>query len=188
VSGVINSRRRWREDRQRWRRRNARERKSLHTLNGALQEIYRDCRQQLLTCALAITRCHDRAEEAIQEAFYRLFRLNKKPRHLKAYVFRTVRNAAIDQVRRNPPPADEVHEFIFDPGANPRETAAANEFKRRVTEAMLTISTDERETIVEHVYGGLTFREIAQVRQAPLGTVTAWYHRGLKKLRARLEE
>lgn len=166
----------------------ARERKLLHTLNGALERIYRDHRQQMFTCALSITRCPDRAEDAIQEAFCRLFRLNGKPRYLKAYVFRSVRNAALDQVRRNPPPADQVIEFIFDPGAGPRDTAADNEFKRRVAEALLTLSDDERETIVQHIYGELTFREIAEVRQAPLGTVTAWHRRGLKKLRARLEE
>lgn len=160
----------------------------MQTLNAAFEQIYREYRQQLFTCALAITRCPDRAEDAIQEAFYRLFRLKSKPRRLKAYVFRAVRNAAIDQVRRNPPPADELSELIFDSGAGPRDNAAGNEFKRRVAEALLTLSENERETIVEHIYGELTFRDIARVREAPLGTVVTWYHRGLKKLRARLEE
>lgn len=160
----------------------------MDTLNGALERIYLECRQQLFTCAMAITRCPDRAEDAIQEAFYRLFRLDSEPRHLKAYVFRAVRNAAVDQVRRNPPPGDELNEFIFDPAAGPRDSAAHNEFKRRVAEALLTLSGDERETIVEHIYGNLTFREIARVRDAPIATVASWFRRGLKKLRDRLEE
>ncbi len=160
----------------------------MHTLNGSLEDIYLRYRQELFTCALAITRCPGRADDAIQEAFCRLFRLSSKPRHLKAYVFRTVRNAAIDEVRRNPPPAEELNEFIFDPGAVPREAAADSEFKRRVAEVLLTLPEDERETIVQHIYGGLTFREIAVVRQAPRGTIAAWYRRGLKKLRAKLEE
>ena len=160
----------------------------MHRLNGALERIYRDYRQQMFTCALAITRCPDRAEDAIQEAFGRLFRLGRKPRHLKAYVFRSVRNAALDQVRRNPPPVNGIDEFIFDPGAGPREAAATSEFERRVAEALLTLSDDERETIVQHIYGNLKFREIARVRERPLGTVAGWYHRGLRKLRTRLEE
>lgn len=164
------------------------ERKQLHTLNGALERIYLEYRQQLFTCALAITRRPDRAEDAIQEAFCRLFRLDSKPRHLKAYVFRTVRNAAIDQVRRNPPLGNELNEFIFDRAAGPRDRAADNEFKRQVAKALLTLSEDERETIVQHIHGNLTFREIARVREAPLGTVVTWYRRGLKKLRDRLEE
>lgn len=160
----------------------------MDTLNGELERIYRDHRRQFFTCALAITRCPDRAEDAIQEAFYRLFRLSSKPRHLKAYVFQAVRNAAIDQLRHESAPTEELNEFIFDPGTGPHEAAAGSEFGRRVAEGLLALSDDERETIVQHIYGGLTFREIAQIREAPLGTVTAWYNRGLIKLRARLEE
>jgi RNA polymerase sigma-70 factor (ECF subfamily) len=164
------------------------ERKQLHTLNGALERIYLEYRQQLFSCALSITRRSDLADDAIQEAFYRLFRLDSKPRHLKAYVFRTVRNAAVDQVRRNPAPAEELGEFIFDRAAGPRDRAVDNELKRQAAEALLALSEDERETIVQHIYGNLTFREIARVREAPLGTVVTWYRRGLKKLRDRLEE
>jgi RNA polymerase sigma-70 factor (ECF subfamily) len=160
----------------------------LDTLNGALERIYREYRQQLFTCALAITRCPERAEDAVQEAFHRLFRASAKPRRLKAYVFRVVRNAAIDQVRRQEPPTEELSEFIFEPGTGPREAVTDKEFSQRVAEALLNLSADERETIVEHIYGDLTFREISRVRQAPLGTVTTWYRRGLKKLRGLLEE
>jgi RNA polymerase sigma factor (sigma-70 family) len=107
---------------------------------------------------------------------------------LKAYVFRAVRNAAIDQVRRGPPAAEELNEFIFDAGMGPREAAAESEFKQRVAEALLTLSENEREVIIEHVYGELTFREIAQVREAAVGTVVSWYRRGMRRLRARLED
>ena len=157
------------------------------TLDGALERVYRDHRQQLFTCALAITRCRGRAEDAIQEAFHRLFHLSRRPRHLKAYVFRAVRNAAIDQVRRAPPAALELNEFIFDSKPGPREAAAENEFQRRVAEGLLTLSENEREVIVQHVYGELTFRQIAQVRETAVGTVVSWYRRGMKRLRLQLE-
>jgi RNA polymerase sigma-70 factor (ECF subfamily) len=161
------------------------------SLNGALDQVYSECRQQLFTCALAITRCPDIAEDAIQEAFYRLFRLNCQPQNIKAYVFRAVRNAAIDQVRKNSAPVNSIPEFamdfIFDSRPGPADAAMENEFQRRVAEALMGLVEDERETIVQHLYGNLTFREIAEVREAPLGTVTSWYQRGLEKLRARLE-
>lgn len=157
-------------------------------LNGMLERFYREHRQQLFTCALAVTRCADRAEDAVQEAFCRLLRLERAPRHLKAYVFRAVRNAALDQVRGGGRPALEADESIFAPGSGPRDQAAGHELQRRVAEALAALSDDERETVVQRLYGDLTFREIAEIRQTPLGTVAAWYHRGLQKLRARLEE
>ncbi len=157
-------------------------------LNGELNQFYREYRRQLFTCALAITRCPDRAEDAVQEAFCRLFRFGVSPKDLKAYVFRTVRNAALDQARNNLALPQANPEFIFDPRPDPCDTATAAEFQRQVAEALTALSEDECETIVQHLYGDLTFREIAEIREAPLGTITAWYQRGLKKLRAELQK
>ncbi len=157
-------------------------------LNGALERFYCERRRQLFTCALAVTRCPDRAEDAIQEAFSRLFRLRKSPENLKSYVFRSVRNAAVDQVRRNPQPVEMDMEFIFDPEADPRADAQNKELHRRVGQALLTMQENERETIVLHLYADLTFREIAELTEAPLGTVASWYRRGIEKLRSMLEE
>jgi RNA polymerase sigma-70 factor (ECF subfamily) len=156
-------------------------------LDGELDRIYREHRGALFTCALAIARCPERAEDAVQEAFCRLFRLDARPRRLKAYVFRAVRNAAIDQARRAPPPAAEGGDFVFDPAPGPAEAAEAAEFRRRAAECLLGLDEDEREAIVLHLFAGLTFREVADVREAPLGTVTSWYRRGIEKLRQRLE-
>lgn len=93
-----------------------------------LNLVYKEYRQQLFTCAMAITRCPDRAEDAVQEAFYRLFRLNVRPRNLKAYVFRTVRNAALDQVRNNSTTIQPNLDFIFDPRPDPCSVATDEEF------------------------------------------------------------
>jgi RNA polymerase sigma-70 factor, ECF subfamily len=157
-------------------------------LNGKLGQFYHEHRCQLFTCALAITRCPDRAEDAVQEAFCRLFRLGARPRDLKAYVFRSVRNAALDQARNKPALPQANPEFIFDPRPDPCDAATASEFQRQVAAAMTALAEDECETIVQHLFGNLTFREIAEIREAPLGTITAWYQRGLKKLRAELEK
>jgi RNA polymerase sigma-70 factor (ECF subfamily) len=156
--------------------------------HAALAQIYREHRQQLFTCALAVTRCPERAEDAIQEVFCRLFGTSVRPRKLKAYVFRAVRNAALDQVVRNPACSQALPEFVFDAGPEPADAMTEGELKRQVAAALVSLAPDECETIVQHLYGGLTFREIAEVRQTPLGTVTSWYRRGLEKLRAKLEE
>jgi DNA-directed RNA polymerase specialized sigma24 family protein len=52
---------------------------------------------------------------------------------------------------------------------------------------MKRLSSDEREVIVQHLYGELTFQQISQIRGHPLGTVVSWYRRGLDKLRRELE-
>ncbi len=157
-------------------------------LRQALEAFYRQHRQHLFTFALAVTRCSARAEDAVHDAFCRLLQAAATPLNMKAYVFRCVRNAAVDQLRRHPALDGEPEESILDPGDDPREAAGKSEFDGRAAVALQTLSDDERETIALHLYSDLTFREIADVRETPMGTVTAWYRRGMEKLRRELEE
>ena len=65
-----------------------------------LERIYRDHRQGLFTLALSITRCPDLAEDAVQDAFTRLWRSEIEPQgDSTAYVFASVRNAALELAR-----------------------------------------------------------------------------------------
>lgn len=156
-------------------------------LGRELEMLFRRHERSLFVCALAVTRSPERAEDAVQEAFYRLFRMTATPENLKAYVYRAVRNAALDQVTRSPAPALPLDESLFDPGENPRQAAARGEFHDRVEVALRQLSPDERETIVQHLYGELTFHEIAELRESSINTITSWYRRGLEKLRTELE-
>jgi RNA polymerase sigma-70 factor (ECF subfamily) len=152
-----------------------------------MERIYDEYGPQLFTCALAVTGRPELAEDAMHDAFYRGFRLTHFPRNLKAYMFRCVRNAAIDQLRQRSKTSRLSEDYIFDSSAGPSELAEQRQFKHRVAEALLKISEDERETIVQHLYADLTFQEIADLRERPLGTITSWYRRGLAKLREQME-
>ena len=135
----------------------------MSTLQEYLAEIYKNHRQQLFTCALAVTRCPEKAEDAVHDAFCCLFRLRRIPRSLKAYVFRAVRNAAIDQIRKNSSlPFDNIN-LVFNLNDNPHETTARNEENQQLMQALAFLSNNERETIIHHIYGELTFREIALI-------------------------
>jgi RNA polymerase sigma-70 factor (ECF subfamily) len=156
-----------------------------------LTQLYCDFRQQLFTCALAVTGSPSRAEDAVHDAFFRMLRrqdaAGNRVTDLKAYVFRAVRNASFDQLRRLGPPREPLPDYVFDPASGPAATAEDADFKRQIVELLARLSPDERETIVLHLYGDLTFQEIATIREAPMGTVVTWYRRGLDKLRRKLE-
>ena len=153
-----------------------------------LERLYNEFSQQLFVCALAVTGSPDLAEDAVQDAFCRLLRHDRVPRNLKAYVFRSVRNAAVDLIRRDKPMRACTDDYIFNSSRNPREEAARIQFQRMVAQALRTLSEDERETIILHLYVELTYREIAELRSRSINTIVSWYQRGLVKLRACLEE
>lgn len=162
------------------------------TLHEALETVYKSCRQQLFTCALHVTRCPARAEDAIHEAFSRLLRMGRMPDDLKVYVFRAVRNAAIDQVTRFRKLGD-VHSnngavAIFESHDGPADSASKREFQSRLETAIASLPEPQRDAVVFHLYGELTFKEIARLQGVPDSTVAARYYRALEKLRAELKE
>jgi len=154
----------------------------------ALEGIYREHRQGLYTLALAITRRADRAEDAVQEAFARLWRSGARPAgDAVAYVFAAVRNAAVDQGRR------AAAETAVDPAsifnglpADPAQAVLDAERHARVRDAVETLPQAEREAVVLRVYGGLTFEQMAEALGEPLATVASRYRRATERLERRL--
>lgn len=100
-----------------------------------------------------------------------------------------MRNAAVDLVRRRGRTVPlESEDGIFDDTDDPRRSAEKKEFQERVSAALDKLPQEERETIVQHLFAGLTFREISEIQNTPLGTVTARFRRGTAKLREEMEE
>ena len=111
---------------------------------------------------------------------------------MKAYVFRCVRNAAVDVVRADSRLNSALNDLerlpLFEEVRTAPEAVDAGLLKTQVAAALTALPPDERETVVQHLWGNLTFREIAIVRDRPIGTVASWYRRGLEKLSRLLEE
>ena len=162
--------------------------KVARTLRREMEMVYDQFGPQLFTCALSVTRCSSLAEDAIHEAFCRGFRLSEVPRNVKAYMFRSVRNAAIDEIRKRSRASSLEEDYIFDGSSGPVELAVEKQFRGQVAGALMKLAPDERETIVQHIYADLTFREISELRDCPLGTVTSWYRRGIAKLKNEMEK
>ena len=156
-------------------------------VNETLRAFYVENRQQLYTYAVSITRQREAAEDAIHSAFQNLLRRDEFPADLRPYVFRCVRNAAVDGLRR----ANIRGESIFaDVPASDQATPAApaSLLARELDERLEKLSPDEREAIVLKIYEEFTFQEIADLRGVPLPTVASWYRRGLEKLKTLLQD
>ena len=151
-------------------------------MNEAFVERLRQCyeanRQELYTYSLTLTGDREAAEDAIHNAFQRLLRRGSAPADLRPYVFRCVRNAAMDHRRQLKRREDSIFTLTDDNG--PRHTPGVHvELKQLLTQ----LSEDERETIVLKVFDSLTFQEIARVREVSINTVSSWYRRGMEKLK-----
>jgi RNA polymerase sigma-70 factor (ECF subfamily) len=152
-----------------------------------LEEIYREHRQGLFTLALSITRSVEQAEDAVQEAFARLWRSDPSPQgDSVAYAFASVRNVAIEVARRRTdrPAGDSLFETAA-PAS--RDGRIEEDACQRVRAAIDRLPLRQRQAVVLRLYAGLTFRQIAEVLGEPLPTVASRYRRALERLRDRLQ-
>lgn len=173
-------------------------------MNGWLEVIYRKQRRALYGLALSITRRPAAAEDAVHDAVLRLTRKGSPPEgDAVAYVFRAVRNAALDQLRQRrrgingktlgqpTGPADNGEmpgvQLFADPGPCPAEQTEQVDEQRRLMHAVEQLPEAQREVIVMKIFGGLTFQQIADAGEEPLSTVSSRYQRGLARLKQQME-
>lgn len=150
-----------------------------------LRRQYELLRQELFTYALALTQSRESAEDVIQNVFRNVLAKSRLPRDLRPYLFRAVRNAAMDEHRARARAAGIGSFLGLDGGrGNGHDPAPAHELESLLAQ----LNEQERECIVLKIYNGLTFAEISGVCGVSINTAASWYRRGIEKLRTALEE
>jgi RNA polymerase sigma-70 factor (ECF subfamily) len=147
-----------------------------------LRHFYESSRAELFMYALSITREPQSAEDAVQTAFCAVLRQKRPPLELRPYLFRCIRNAAIDALHRSAREEAQAAP-LFEREASPDPGLPA-----LVEDLLAQLPADQRETIVLKTYAGLTLREIAEAREVSINTAASWYRRGLERLRELMEE
>ncbi len=133
-----------------------------------------------------LTRDAAAAEEVVQEACLRAYRFfdSFRGEEGRAWLLAIVRNASFSMLGREPPAArfetfDEVvHGGAFEPMPSAEDAALARESAALVREALAALPLEFRETVVLRELHGLSYREIAAVTGAPIGTVMSRLSRG----------
>ena len=160
----------------------------MRRLQPELERLYDRYSRRFFICALAITGCRETAGDAIQDAFYRTLRIRPDVVNLKAYMFRCVRSAAIDLVRKENRPMAWSTQELFEYADTVADKDEQQYLLGKIVHELTRLSPEEREVILQHLVGGLTYRDIAKLLDRPLGTITAWYRRGLKKLQNNVKD
>ena len=135
------------------------------------------------------------AEDLFQETFMRFLKNIGRYRHrgrLRAYLVTVARRLALDQLRkqkiRGEQSLDETNLVPSAGEGSPELNAAEAEQRQRVEGALESLSDKQREVLILHYFGGLTFREIARVTGVPLGTALGRMHYALRHLRKQCVE
>jgi RNA polymerase sigma-70 factor (ECF subfamily) len=144
------------------------------------------------------TRSHHDAEDMLGELTLRLVRTLKRydeRGRFEPWLFRIAANMVRDRIRRrksNPRPAslsaegrggDAMVDHLPGPARPVDADLLAAEASEELNEALNKLDDTTREMILLRHFGQMSFKEIAEWFECPLGTALARVHRGLKSLR-----
>jgi RNA polymerase sigma-70 factor (ECF subfamily) len=126
-------------------------------------------------------------EDAVQEAFMQLARQAEAPDEPAAWLFRVVRNGALSAARAEhrrskheaAAAATRTSVWFLPSEADRLDALSAGE-------ALAELALEEREIIVAHLWGGLTFRQIGELAGISAATAFRRYEAALCTLRARV--
>lgn len=147
--------------------------------------------------ALAKSRCRnvDEAEEITQSVFVTVATKLGSGQYLEqgrfeAWLFRIAMNRVRDEMRRRKRQAEPT-----DPGAMPdrtdtppEDTHPADRDFQALRRALATLSDRDREVIELRHHASMSFKQMADLLDEPIGTLLARHHRALAKVRKLLED
>jgi RNA polymerase sigma-70 factor (ECF subfamily) len=150
--------------------------------------------------ALRLTRDESDAEDLLQDTFLRAFRFwdkYEKGTNCKAWIFRIMKNLflnRVDKSKRSPDESslDDTEDWYLygqlkdgGPDSVKEDPASIFELKdwtEQIQEAIERLPEDFREPLVLFDGEGMSYQEIAEVMDLPIGTVRSRLNRARKKL------
>ena len=153
--------------------------------------LYQATSAKLFGLALRILASRDLAEEALQDAFVKIWHSADTYRADKAAVMTwmtaIVRNRCLDLLRAAPKEQGLDDTESFDDWANddlgPMETAAARSDTKVLMQCMKQLAPLQRQAFALSYFHGLAHEQLATQLAQPLGTVKTWLRRGLETLK-----
>lgn len=184
-------------------------RRSMNGDSGAWAEMVRAHQKRVYGLCYRFTGNPADAEDLTQDVFLKIFTnlasFDAARGSLPVWIATMTRNLLVDNFRRTRnlratssldegwdqsdewKPRISVADKLADGAATPHETAARNELKKMVQDALMHVSADLREAVILRDLQDMDYKEIAQVLGIPEGTVKSRISRGRAELARLLE-
>ncbi|MFQ5593389.1 MAG: sigma-70 family RNA polymerase sigma factor, partial [Anaerolineae bacterium] len=162
---------------------------------AAFEDLVNAYQSMLFNAAYRILSDEEAAADAAQEALMSAYRAIATFRggSFKAWMLRIVTNASYDQLRRKQRrPTSSLEALMVGPGThgaftakteNPESYVLRQDLGRTLQRGLDMLSLDQRTAVVLSDIHGLSYPEIAEIADVPIGTVKSRISRGRARLR-----
>ena len=159
----------------------------------AFEELYQHTAGKLYAISLQMLRRRDWAEDAVQEAFVRIWHnaseYQQEKGNVLTWMTTIVRYRALDMLRASKIRREHDHgseEEMTDERTPEKELYAERE-RVLIDRCMDLLDGQQRDVIQLAYFRGLTHAEVCDHTGSPLGSVKTWIRRGLERLKRCLE-
>lgn len=152
------------------------------------EQLYEENADGLVAYASQFGFSFESAEDIVHDAFLRVFGKDSEPEHpnLRALLFQCVRWTALDRLKKNRRRLKReaaVSVDLFVDTASP-DRSEGTEFAAVVSKLFQQLPDEQREVLVLHLWGDLSFREIGEQLGISPNTASSRYRYGLEKIRS----
>jgi RNA polymerase sigma-70 factor (ECF subfamily) len=157
-----------------------------------LTSVFNELRDELVSTLWFIVGNRDDALDAAQETFVKCWKARDSLHeviNLRAWIFRVGMNAARDLKRsawrrKAKPLSGAGDDAMYVDAAHPPANRVLHEEELdRLRDALVHLRDDEKEVFLLRQNGGLTYEQIAELRDSPIGTVKTQMRTALIKLK-----
>ena len=157
----------------------------------AIKVLYDRHKEGLFTLARSLLGDSSVAEDVVHDVFVSFIESLEKYRvngNLRGYLVTCVANRARDRLRAAARRTGKRVDFQSDDsiGPVPDVEVMRQEETQRLLLALIQLPYEQREVVLLHLQGGLTFKEVAELQGVSLSTAQGRYRYGLQKLRSML--
>ena len=161
-----------------------------------IRALFQNHNDELVRYLTSRLKSHDEAVEVAQEAYVRLLRLDDSSTigFLRAFLFRTAMNIAIDRVRRRglaksyvdqAVPQQQVHEMF---GFTPERSLAAQQSLKKVLDCVGALPPKCRHAFIEYKFKHRAYEDIAEEMGLTSSMVRKYVLRALVHCSSELSE
>jgi RNA polymerase sigma-70 factor (ECF subfamily) len=155
-----------------------------------LLRTFNEVRDELLSTLWFVLGNQEEAQDVAQEVFLRCWRAQEglpEVQNLRAWIFRVGLNAAKDVQRsawrRRVKPLLGAETMPLVDATPPNRELEDREAMQQVRAALLHLRPEEKEVFLLRQNGELTYEQIAELHERPVGTVKTQMRSALQKLR-----
>jgi RNA polymerase sigma-70 factor (ECF subfamily) len=171
----------------------------MHGDTAAFEEICAAKRRELYITAYTMLGSKEDAEDAVQDTMLNMFRNIgnlRKPKAFNSWIYRILHDCCVNILRkkgrqlRTDPLGDEIIDAVadMDTRVEPEGALTDLEMSAEVYESIRLLPEKSRDTLILYYFGDLKYREIAEMTNTSIKTVSTNLIYAKKVLRERLRE